>query len=781
MPEYNILYNSWKNYISNDNTLNEISKPRAGQILNWISKSMPDSYSFDNLFGNKMRLVVSLKFKQKNLAYLDQRSFKKILTLVDYYSKWKYDNESLSRGSFYRVNEPKDFGPELNLQRYKMEKPPPGKRVEKKIGKVLRGMDNSKNKIISSALKEVIEVWEKEGDKKLCPQGSVVISRHSIDVARMSDFKNLKSCHTPGSSFYKCAIKESMGNAPVAYFVSKKQLDKLFSEKGIEDIGELDQEEILEDLDRDIQGLSPTSRIRLRKFSGITNDGLPFELAIPEVRVYGNYVAHFSETIGDWALNNQLSAISTDSADRIILKDKAWREDFIEAQHKYQSALETDDEDEMNSAKETMMDIETRIAGVFPNTEDHSFRWGGGTYIDTTAKNLFLNFFGIQEIRYEVGARLPGGGRDEGRTVNAHSRNIFSEDFIKHIIEEYEGMDEFESDEQEIQGKLGLKAEDMNWELGSLYIKSGIRDQADYSKATEDYNEENLLDYNQMWPPEFYRQLKTPEGAEAVADIVGMAPRDILAGIKQHNEMISSLRQMTDGLTKFIVEIKNIESMLMEGYVDSVDDIIKMVQKNSYRFHMRIGGWMGDIFVEPTRLPTLGFVLGDKGNPADDFFINGVKDIIESEGGSKNILQPPNERGWNVGPSMAKHQLEPGMTSKGFKFSWKWDKEDRELGNDAEINIIFFFKTHLDSEIADLQHLSIETKKGYEEIITTLLRLEKKWHTVNDRINKLFESEKEIETEDLTEGASGKIEEKRSCRGKKRPPIKIKISRNIKN
>ena len=322
MPEYNILYNSWKNYISNDNTLNEISKPRAGQILNWISKSMPDSYSFDNLFGNKMRVAIPLKFEQKNIAYDNQKIFKELLALVDYYSRWKYDNESLSKGNFYRINEPKDFGLELNLKRYKMEKPPPGKRVEKKIGKVLRGMDNSKNKIISSALKEVIEVWEKEGDKKLCPQGSVVISRHPIDVARMSDFKNLKSCHTPGSSFYKCAIKESMGNAPVAYFVSKKQLDKLFSEKGIEDIGELDQEEILQDGDRGIKGVSPTARVRLRKFTGENNHGEEFELAIPELTSYGNKITHFKETVNNWALNSQLQYISDDVVDQPFKKSE---------------------------------------------------------------------------------------------------------------------------------------------------------------------------------------------------------------------------------------------------------------------------------------------------------------------------------------------------------------------------------------------------------------------------------------------------------------------------
>jgi hypothetical protein len=778
MPEYNILYNSWKNYVLNDSILNEISKARAAQILGWISKSVPDSYSFDNLFGNKMRLVIPLKFEQKNIAYDNQKTFKELLTLVDYYSRWKYDNESLSRGNFYRINEPKDFGLELNLKRYKMEKPPPGKRVEKKIGKVLRGMDNSKNKIISSALKEVIEVWEREGDKIFCPQGSAIISRHPIDVARMSDFKNLESCHTPGSDFYKCAIRESMGNAPVAYFVSTKQLDKLFTEKGIEDISELDQGEILEDLDRNIQGLSPTSRLRLRKFSGFTNDDVGFELAIPEVRTYGNDVSHFRETINNWALNNQISELSTDAGDRALLRDKSWREEYMRAYYDYQLLEDEGDEQGMNEAEDKMTHIQERIFGLFPDMEN-SFGWGGGTYIDTTPKRLFLNFLGILETKYEKGRR-----GESGVTVGAHPMNIFSEDFIKYIAEEYDGMDAFESDERNINIVVHNKAREMEFKLYNFYEKSGISSMKDYSRPTEDTTEEDLLDYNQMSPRDFYRILRRGQGLGSLADIVGMTSSDILANINQYNEMISSLRQMSDRFTKFIVEIRSLESMVHNHQIDSVDEIIKMIQEDNYRFHLKIDGWMGDIFIESSRLPEIiGAAIDNRENDANKALEDGIKDIIELAAGHKDILQPANEFGSNVGVYSASSYVklsDPGMTSKGFKFSWKLDKEWQPDGKDAEVSIIFFFKTHVDGDSESHQFLSAESIKRYEEIIAVLLKLERNWDKVNDQIIELFENEKEIETEGLTEGTGGKLGKKRSCRDKKRPPIKIKISRNIK-
>ncbi|MDC1160129.1 hypothetical protein OAT10_00095 [Luminiphilus sp.] len=748
MTDYQILYNSWKSYVSNNNSLNEVSKVRAKQILDWIARSMPEDYSFDNLFGSKMRLMIPIEFDQKNIPHgRGSIIFKDLLKLIDRSSIWKYDYASLSRGNVYKINESKDFGAELNLKRYKKETPPSPKRVEKKIGKFLRSMTKSKNWIGDKTFKKVLQTWEEKGDKIFCPQGSIIISRHPIDVARMSDFKNLQSCHTPGSDFYKCAIKESMGNAPVAYFVSKKQIENLFAEEEIEDISELDKKEILHDTDRDIQGLSPTSRLRLRKFSGFNNDGNGFELAVPEIRSYGNDISHFRQTINNWALNNQLTELSEDIGDIALLKNKAWREEYLEAWYDYQHFEDIRDEAGMSEAQHKMIDIVERITAIFPDMEK-SFKWGGGTYIDTPPKKLFLNFLGIQEIEYK--------STKSSTWSDVHAMNIFSEDFVRHIVEDYNVTDGIETDEDLIRIETSNTARDMYYKLYKFYEDSGIESQKDFSAPEANETDESSLDYNQMSPFDFYRNLKTASGAENMADVVGMTSSDILAGIDQYNEMIKSLKQMADGFSNFIINIKSLEEMLLEGrHNDQADDIIKMAQENNYRFEMKIGAWMGDIFIEPQMLPEI--IGAGTPSPEVKILIDGIKDIIESIGGRGDMLQSPDEYGWNRGPDdMLAHFRESGMTSEGFKFSWKWDKEDRDDGYNPEVSIIFFFKTHIDADRR--LSLSIETKKKYEEIITACLRLDKSWHTVKDNIIRLFENEREVKTEDLIEGIINKVE-----------------------
>ena len=56
---------------------------------------------------------------------------------------------------------------------------------------------------------------------------SVVISRHPIDVFRMSDFANITSCHAPpstptgpyrgGGSYYKCAVAEARDGGAISF------------------------------------------------------------------------------------------------------------------------------------------------------------------------------------------------------------------------------------------------------------------------------------------------------------------------------------------------------------------------------------------------------------------------------------------------------------------------------------------------------------------------------------------------------------------------------------
>ena len=59
---------------------------------------------------------------------------------------------------------------------------------------------------------------------------SIIITRHPIDVLRMSDFDKITSCHSPASrqnayqSYYKCAVAEAQGHGAVAYVVETEEL-----------------------------------------------------------------------------------------------------------------------------------------------------------------------------------------------------------------------------------------------------------------------------------------------------------------------------------------------------------------------------------------------------------------------------------------------------------------------------------------------------------------------------------------------------------------------------
>ena len=70
----------------------------------------------------------------------------------------------------------------------------------------------------------------------------VILSRHPIDVLRMSDISNIHSCHSEGSDYFKCAVAEAKGHGPIAYAVTEAELNKLLkpSEERERPIAKLD-------------------------------------------------------------------------------------------------------------------------------------------------------------------------------------------------------------------------------------------------------------------------------------------------------------------------------------------------------------------------------------------------------------------------------------------------------------------------------------------------------------------------------------------------------------
>lgn len=121
---------------------------------------------------------------------------------------------------------------------------------------------------------------------------AVVISRHPIDVIRMSDHDNWTSCHSPSGSYFHCAVSEAKNSGAIAYVVTKDDLSKI----------NIKDDEIFLDKDRDVSGVEPLARLRIRLFKNKKDD---HELAMPEDRVYGLNLKGLQDTIRKWSFENQ--------------------------------------------------------------------------------------------------------------------------------------------------------------------------------------------------------------------------------------------------------------------------------------------------------------------------------------------------------------------------------------------------------------------------------------------------------------------------------------------
>jgi hypothetical protein len=169
---------------------------------------------------------------------------------------------------------------------------------------------------------------------------SIIITRHPIDVMRMSDFEKITSCHSPPSrgggsiEYYKCAVAEAMGHGAIAYVVKTEDLLHSTNTSNIESAEqELQEGEIFADDNR--QGgagfdIEPISRTRLRQIRYYDTDTPKrwddgTELAVPEKRIYGVGIPGIADRVGKWAEENQKEAIrDMPETDEMVNLDRFW-------------------------------------------------------------------------------------------------------------------------------------------------------------------------------------------------------------------------------------------------------------------------------------------------------------------------------------------------------------------------------------------------------------------------------------------------------------------------
>lgn len=55
-----------------------------------------------------------------------------------------------------------------------------------------------------------------------------ILSRHPVDVVRMSDMDDIRSCHSRTGGYFQCAVAESRGHGPIAYSIPRAQFEQYF-------------------------------------------------------------------------------------------------------------------------------------------------------------------------------------------------------------------------------------------------------------------------------------------------------------------------------------------------------------------------------------------------------------------------------------------------------------------------------------------------------------------------------------------------------------------------
>jgi hypothetical protein len=156
-------------------------------------------------------------------------------------------------------------------------------------------------------------IFEKFGYEALTSKNisemTAVMTRVPIEVVRMSDFSQLKSCHAVGGMYSSCATQEavSSGGAVVYLFNQKYNPRKL---KRLE----TEEREFLKDPDRNVYGSNPISRIRLRTFkftfNAYSSNSREFVLSIPTPRMFGRSFSGFYNQIKQYMQEAQKEIIS---------------------------------------------------------------------------------------------------------------------------------------------------------------------------------------------------------------------------------------------------------------------------------------------------------------------------------------------------------------------------------------------------------------------------------------------------------------------------------------
>lgn len=458
--EYNS--DSFKNWL-----LSELTLDVKSQISNW-TKENKNNLSFNNLFkNNQTRIVIPLADVIAN----------NILSKLYSIGEIDFDNGAILVGKN-----------KIRLGKYILNKKSPFTEEEK-------------------------QWWIHQGDPflnlKIANENknySVVISRSPLDVVRMSDHDGWSSCHSQGMDYFKCAVSDAKGAGAIAYIVNNEDLKNI----------DLNSEEIFKDKKRNIDGITPISRLRIRKF---VHKKEGYELAIPEDRIYGKKITALEDVVKQWAKDNQSAIVSKrPKLDEFKLMGGSYQDTlasnlfnnfFDDDEDSGDVEYGGDEEDYQNIINQMEQELEEiknnydfkyfNIYAEVEGEEDPYIIYSGSINIEIPYEFISergIRTFGNTDKRFwaNVNTEIKNWARNND-IYNINDIDINGGEVIIHVYGDGSHIDDFKSFADDL-SSLEDKYDDLQKSLYNLFVDLGLAHSNKTHELINNLNQENEHDYN---------------------------------------------------------------------------------------------------------------------------------------------------------------------------------------------------------------------------------------------------------------------------------------------
>lgn len=252
-------------------------------------EDIKDELPFDNIFGKNLRIIVPFA-DNENYAAL-KSELEKLPGFVEFNPA---KNEVIRNVPFKRADTGETGTNQQTLT----------------IGKAISRLkipDDKKKKLLNWFSDYSSNISELERLSKYY----IILSRHPIDVLRMSDVGVIHSCHAPGGKYFHCAIEEAKNGGPIAYLVDSEKIDQ-FDDKTFQ------TGEIFADSERNIPGIQSIARVRIRRYTDDDGD----DYAIPETKVYGTKISGFFDSVKKFIKSKQQFSKTPEEIIQLFQKKK---------------------------------------------------------------------------------------------------------------------------------------------------------------------------------------------------------------------------------------------------------------------------------------------------------------------------------------------------------------------------------------------------------------------------------------------------------------------------